>query len=73
VNAMIDELPAKLAAVGVDPCDDGTHNHDWRRAELGCEDCGDHFGFICDTCLLGVDAVWNTEAYNLIDAAIPSA
>lgn len=42
----------------MEPCDDGTMNHSWSRAELHCEDCGDHPGFMCGLCDETVDAIF---------------
>lgn len=43
------DLLVKLKAAGVDPCDDGTHNHQWLYINPPCETCGDHDGLMCAT------------------------
>jgi hypothetical protein len=61
------------AQAGSDPeanggrCDDGTYDHQWREADLGCGDCCDtHSGFSCDICMTSADAVWESGLYAAI-------
>ena len=52
-------------------CDDGTYNHQWKATEgLGCQDCGDHSGYVCDVCMTSADAVWEYELYAAIGAML---
>lgn len=43
--------------------------HVWIETDLYCEDCGSHFGVICDECLETYDSVWDDE-YDLVIAEL---
>jgi hypothetical protein len=51
------EYVALLISAGVDPCEDGTHNHVWRSGECGCPTCGGHDCVMCTVCLWSIDSV----------------
>lgn len=58
--------PRQLIDMKVAPCFRGGQ-HLWRRMELaGCETCGSHSGFACDTCKVCVDFVWDQALYHAI-------
>lgn len=66
------KLSDPLLLLGLmDPCEDGSMDHDWRTADLPCDQCGDHGGFMCTVCWEAVDFASEPEAHEIIDKEMP--